>query len=250
MIKNKKDVAGQQHHTAQPANQDQKVIISKNGPYIVSGGLPLAKEIIVADDAGTSLEYARGEKYPAQETYALCRCGHSSNKPFCDGTHATVGFDGTETASKKKYLAQAETITGPSLILTDAQDLCSAARFCHLAGGVWKRTQDSDPESRDLAIQGAGNCPSGRLVVYDKKTGKAIEPELDPSISLLEDPYQGVSGPIFVKGGVPVESSDGTKLETRNRVTLCRCGQSNNKPYCDGSHIDYGFNDGDKSLKE
>jgi CDGSH-type Zn-finger protein len=247
MIKDKRNVAGQ--HNAEPSKREgHKIVIAKNGPYIVSGSLPLGKEVIVADEQGTSLEYEKGEQYPAQETYALCRCGHSKSKPFCDGTHARVDFNGAETASRKKYLAQAEKIEGPSLILTDAQDLCAAARFCHLAGGVWKNVRDPDPKSKGPAIQGACNCPSGRLVVYDKKTGRAIEPELEPSVSLLEDPYKGVSGPIFVKGGVPVESSDGTKLEKRNRVTLCRCGQSINKPYCDGSHIDAGFNDGDRSI--
>lgn len=248
MIKNKNNVAGQ-HFTEGSKKDDIKIVITRNGPYLVSGGLPLGKEIIEADEQGTSLSYTKGEPYPAQETYALCRCGHSSHKPFCDGTHATIHFEGDETASRDNYLTQAKKIDGPGLILRDAQDLCSAARFCHLAGGVWNNTEYSDdPEVRGLAIEGACNCPSGRLVVYDKKTGKAIEPELEPSISLLEDPYKGVSGPIFVKGGIPVESSDGTKLENRNRVTLCRCGQSQNKPFCDGSHIECGFDDGDESL--
>lgn len=247
MIEDKSKIAVQ-HHT-EAAKKGFKIVVTKNGPYIVTGSLPLAKEIIIADEEGTSYKWERGEAYPEQETYALCRCGNSKNKPFCDGTHTKVNFNGTETASRVKYIAQAGKLEGPFLNLTDAQDLCAAARFCHLAGGVWKNVRDPNPKSKELAIQGACNCPSGRLVVYDKETGKAIEPALDPSIGLIEDPYQGVSGPIFVKGGIPIESSDGTKLEKRNRVTLCRCGQSNNKPYCDGSHIDCGFNDGDASLK-
>jgi CDGSH-type Zn-finger protein len=87
-------------------------------------------------------------------------------------------------------------------------------------------------------------------VVWDKKTGKPIEPNFKPSISLLEDTGKRVSGPIWVKDGIPVESSDGKEYEIRNRVTLCRCGKSRNKPFCDGSHIEAGFNDGDKSLKK
>ena len=83
----------------------------------------------------------------------------------------------------------------------------------------------------------------------DKKTGKVMEKEFEQSISLVEDPQNKVSGPIWVKGGVPVESSDGSTYEVRNRVTLCRCGKSQNKPFCDGSHIDEGFDDGDESLK-
>jgi hypothetical protein len=73
-------------------------------------------------------------------------------------------------------------------------------------------------------------------VVWDKKTGKAIEPELEKSIELIEDPAIGVSGPIWVRGGIPIESADGNTYEIRNRVTLCRCGKSSNKPFCDSSH--------------
>jgi CDGSH-type Zn-finger protein len=141
-------------------------------------------------------------------------------------------------------------MNGPTLRLKDASELCSVARFCHRAGGAWELTKHSDdPKARKIAIEEACNCPSGRLVVCDKKTGAVLEPELEKSISLVEDPQKKVSGPIWVKGGVPVESSDGTTYETRNRVTLCRCGKSGNKPFCDGSHIEEGFDDGDESLK-
>ncbi len=79
-------------------------------------------------------------------------------------------------------------------------------------------------------------------------TGKAIEPDLKPSIGIIEHPSEGISGPLWIKGGIPVISSDGSKYEVRNRMTLCRCGKSENKPFCDGSHRLYGFNDGDSSL--
>lgn len=250
MIKNKKGYAAD-HSAGRPKEKKAgKVLVSENGPYIVSGGLPLAKEYIVTDDEGISAEWNKGEAYPEQETYALCRCGGSKHKPFCDGTHASEGFDGTETASKKKYLAQAERIEGPGFTLTDVQDLCAAARFCHQAGGIWRLTAESDdPDDKKIAARIAGQCPSGRLVVWDSETGKPVEPEFEHSVSITEDPLKGVSGPLWVKGGVPVESANGTKYEVRNRVTLCRCGRSGNKPFCDGSHISAGFNDGDPTLK-
>jgi hypothetical protein len=87
-----------------------------------------------------------------------------------------------------------------------------------------------------MMIEEAADCPSGRLVIYDKKTGKPIEPTFEPSIALVEDPNIKVSGPLWVRGGIPIKSSDGTLYETRNRVTLCRCGKSQNKPFCDSSH--------------
>jgi CDGSH-type Zn-finger protein len=214
-----------------------KIVVSKNGPYLVSGKLPLAKEIIGIGSDGEPARWRKSESYAVQESYALCRCGKSSRKPFCDGTHAATGFNGTETASRKKYLEQSGMIEGPDLLLTDAESLCASARFCHRKGGTWNLTKASDkPKLKEIAIQEACDCPSGRLVAWDKKSGKPIEPKLKPSLSLVEDPQAKVSGPIWVKGGVPVESSDGKKYETRNRATLCRCGKSRNKPFCDGTH--------------
>jgi CDGSH-type Zn-finger protein len=51
-------------------------------------------------------------------------------------------------------------------------------------------------------------------------------------------------GPLWVRGGVRVVAADGTSYEVRNRTTLCRCGHSRNKPFCDGSHEDAGFKEG------
>ncbi len=177
--------------------------IAKDGPYLVFGSLPLKKEIIVADENGDSSAWGKGKEYPRQEKYALCRCGHSKNKPFCDGDHAKIGFDGTETASKENYSDQCEKISGPELDLADVPDLCARARFCHNQyNDVWSNTQGSDdPDLKKNAVKQACNCPSGRLVAINKKTGEPIEPGFEQSISLVEDPAKKVSGPIWAKGG-------------------------------------------------
>ena len=228
----------------------QKILISKDGPYLVSGSVPLAKEISVSGPSGEPETREKGKEYPLQESYALCRCGKSKNPPYCDGSHVHSKFDGREVANRDKYLDQAEILEGPELDLTDAENLCSLARFCHLAGGTWDNVENSDdPEAKKMAIQTACNCPSGRLTVWDKKTWKPIEPKLEPSIGVTEDPEANVSGPLWVKWGIEIESADGTPYETRNRVTLCRCGNSRNKPFCDGSHMQTGFNDGDENLE-
>jgi CDGSH-type Zn-finger protein len=223
------------------SNQEKKIKVCKNGPYLVSTGIPLVKQTIISNAEGIAYEW-RTESTPELETlteedYALCRCGRTYNKPFCDGTHLIVNFDGTETASRENYLDQAEKTVGPALTLTDAVKLCANARFCDRAGGTWDLTRQSDdPEAKRIAIEEAGDCPAGRLVVWDTE-GNAIEPEFEASIGLVEDPYLGVSGPVWVCGGIPVESADGSPYEIRNRVTLCRCGKSSNKPFCDGSHV-------------
>jgi CDGSH-type Zn-finger protein len=228
-----------------------KVIVAKNGPYIVSGGLPLAKEIIVHDEnEGCPTDWAPGEKYPGKETYALCRCGESKHKPFCDGMHAKMAFDGTETVSRENNMEHAETIGGKDIDLLDLENFCARARFCQQGRGIRQiAASQKDDKGRARAEKIAGQCPAGRLVIRDKATDTAVEPLFEPAISLVEDPHKRVSGGIWLKGGIALESDDGMKYETRNRVTLCRCGKSVNKPFCDGTHIDCGFNDGDESLK-
>ena len=79
---------------------------------------------------------------------------------------------------------------------------------------------------------------------YDTADGTPYEPVLDPAISLLEDPEEGVSGPLYVRGGIPLISADGSTYELRNRYALCRCGASRNKPFCDAMHVSIGFSDG------
>jgi CDGSH-type Zn-finger protein len=222
-----------------------RIIVSKDGPYIVSGNVPLNVQIITPNDDGFSWDWTKGESFDTNGEYSLCRCGHSNNKPFCDNSHLKVKFDGKETATRRPYVRQAETFDGPTLALSDAEELCAFARFCDPGGKIWGLIGQTDnPEARKLVIREANHCPSGRLVVHEKKTGKEIEDKLAPAIGVVEDPALGCSGPLWVRGGIPIESADGTPHEVRNRVTLCRCGASVNKPFCNGSHASIKFKDG------
>jgi CDGSH-type Zn-finger protein len=221
---------------------DAKVQIIKNGPYMVTGGLPLKKQTIGTNSAGESVKWIEGQSYPAQATYALCRCGQSAKKPFCDGSHAKVGFDGTETASRETYQKQAEVTQGPTLSLADVKQLCAFARFCDPNGQVWNLVTETDnPSAKRYFVRQVGECPSGRLVAWDNSTGKSIEPKYDSSIGLTEDPANQCAGPVWLRGGVQVIGSDGFHYEVRDRVTLCRCGASQNKPFCDGTHASIKF---------
>lgn len=227
-----------------PVKKEGTIKVTPNGPYIVSGNIPMSKQVIIPDEKGYSYKWEEGTQYPDQEEYALCRCGHSNNKPYCDGTYEKVDWDGNERSIKDKYIQIAKMQRGPGVDLTDAIRLCSSARFCDREGGIWKLTKKSkDTQARDLAVQQASDCPSGRLVVWDKQTGQPIEPHFQPSIGIVEAPHTKVSGPIWVRGGIPIKASDGTAHEVRNRVTLCRCGRSENKPFCDSTHVLVGFKD-------
>ena len=60
-----------------------EIKIMPNGPYFIG-----SDDITITDHEGRVVE-------PPRRPFALCRCGNSANKPFCDGSHARVGFDGT-----------------------------------------------------------------------------------------------------------------------------------------------------------
>lgn len=220
-----------------PTSDNPRIKVIRDGPYVVTGGVALTVNTVVLDDNGLPYRWKAGKDYPVASTYELCRCGRSRTQPFCDGAHARTGFDGTETAGHRPFLSEAKVIKGPELTLLDLPKLCFHAGFCDRMGGTWTLTQYSDtPEARRIAIEQAGNCPSGRLVVRDND-GNEIEPEYEPSIVMVRDPHKGVSGPLWVRGRIPIESAAGITYEIRNRVTLCGCGRSANKPFCDGEHL-------------
>lgn len=220
-----------------------RITVTPDGPYLVEGGVPLVRAEIVVNEDGEAVAWREIEQLDAGESYMLCRCGHSADKPFCDFTHLGVGFDGTETAGHASFAEMAVNIGGGGLDLHDARRLCAEARFCDRAGGLWNLvSRCGDPDVRALAIEVAELCPSGRYVACGPD-GEPLEPELEPSIVLVEDPQLGVSGPLFVRGGIEIVDAAGEPYEVRNRVTLCRCGASKNKPFCDGSHIAAGFRD-------
>lgn len=216
----------------------KKIKIIPGGPYEVTGKVPIKNAIIEVNSEGTSMAWKEGTDYQNEkETVMLCRCGHSDDKPFCDGSHVGCNFEGEETADKKPYLEKAKAYEGEDLILLDCEEYCASMRFCDRGARAWTAAmKSSDPELRELAIQEAADCAAGRLTAATKD-GKIIEPDLPEEISPVEDTAAGRRGPLWVKGGIELEGADGEMYETRNRMTLCRCGESRNMPYCDISHM-------------
>ena len=225
-----------------------KIKVCKDGPYIVTGDVPLYRKTIVPKDG--LLDFGDPERVPTPEkSYALCRCGKSKSKPFCDGAHAAAGtssaagFDGTETADRAPFRERASWQFGQGVDLMD-DDRCAFVRFCHRQhGSVWELTDASgDPQNAREAMEGASACPAGRLVAVTKQ-GEAIEPELPAEITVIEDPQRSCSGGFYVSGGIPLEGADGDPYETVNRYVLCRCGFSFIKPFCDAQHVVRRFRD-------
>ena len=99
---------------------------------------------------------------------ALCRCGQSKNKPFCDDSHVE-------------------------------------ACFAHTANALDGKFGDASTEPAAMSVEPLAN------------------------------------GPLFITGSFQLVSSDGKVVCQGNKTALCRCGLSENKPFCDGSHKSGGF---------
>jgi len=224
-----------------PPLHDQKIVVRKNGPYLVYGRVQLVRRTQVVSEYGEPLTWQTVEVYPVREVYALCRCGKSCKKPFCDGTHAKVGFDGTETADVRPTAERQQVYPGSTgVVVKMDQALCTNAGFCgtrHCAIGELV-AQTHDTAVRSLVIAMIERCPAGALTYAMAPGEPDIEPDLPCQVAVTtEITDQGpIDGPLWVMGGIPVERADKQPLETRNRVTLCSCGLSKTKPLCDGSH--------------
>lgn len=227
-----------------PSSGKKKITIIQNGPYVVRGKVPLVRKTQVVSEFGEPLTWKKdGEIEIEAEEYHLCRCGNSRQKPFCDGTHRKIGFDGTEHGKTDGPSdIQFEFRGGTRLIVKKDPAICMNSGFCGMRGaGISQFVEtSSDTKVRSLAIAMIERCPSGALTYKIEKGDEDIEPDLPRQIAdTTEITSDGpIAGPLWVTGCIQIERSDGQPFDDRNRVTLCNCGLSGNKPLCDGTHRD------------
>ena len=198
--------------------------IAENGPYIVKG-----------------LKSLRGKDgdMPSKPTMALCRCGGSSNKPFCDGTHANNGFSGENIADPSQD--KRTDYRGAALTIEDNRSICAHAGICtdrlpsvfRLRKEPWIHPDAASPEEIIALVKA---CPSGALSVSMDTSGAKPAPS-EPSIAVAP------GGPYVVSGGVDISGVTRAKGATNGKYTLCRCGASKNKPFCDGTHWNVKFDE-------
>jgi CDGSH-type Zn-finger protein len=234
-------VAPEHRHIARKG--EQHILVLKNGPYLVYGDVPLVrKRKIVSVENNDAIAWVKTEVLDTEETYALCRCGMSSTKPFCDGTHVRGKFDGTETADPRPTAERRRVVGGSGFVVRRDGPLCMHAAFCvgrlERIPAMLDATADSDARARVIAL--IDRCPSGSYTFSLTEGGEDIEPDYPVQIAVTEE-EDGLGGSLWVTGGIPVTRSDGQPFETRNRMTLCRCGHSEMKPLCDGTHRHIGF---------
>lgn len=220
-----------------------KITVEENGPYLVSGDVPLVNKSQVVTEFGEPVAWEKEGDVPAQSTYELCRCGQSSTKPFCDYTHASIHFDGVENAPTKLSVERrVRHAGGDAIVVHRDYALCCESGFCGTRLANLERMLASaapdDTNLRSHIIAMIERCPSGSYTYAVEGRAGDNEPDLPKQIAVTTEITSSgpIQGPLWVTGGIEIERADGQPMETRQRVTLCRCGMSKSKPLCDGAH--------------
>ena len=148
-----------------------------------------------------SLRDSRGEPVEVQGTIALCRCGASGNKPFCDGSHKEAGF--TDAEALDETPGEAKRYEGEEIIIRDNRKICSHAAFCtDRLPDVWRQGEspwiDPDGASAEEIRRVIRACPSGALSWEEEGRVRDAFHD-DPEVQVSKD------GPYFVRGGIELE---------------------------------------------
>jgi CDGSH-type Zn-finger protein len=223
-------------------NTRKRIVVQENGPYQVYGDIPLLRKTQVVSEYGEPLTWkTEGKIATGSDGYDLCRCGHSRDMPFCDGTHRAIEWDSTETADSAPTATRQFTYPGSKgIVVRCDQSLCTDSGFCgtRFEGIAELAAKTKNTQVRALVMAMIEHCPSGSLTYAIKEGEPDVEPDLPQAIAVTTEITDDgpIEGPLWVTGGIPIERADGQPFETRNRVTLCSCGRSSQKPLCDGVH--------------
>jgi CDGSH-type Zn-finger protein len=222
-----------------------KIIVSQNGPYHLEGDIPIVQKTQLVSEYGEPLTWLKGEQIKAGKKPILCRCGKSETWPLCDFTHLDIEFDGTETVDKQTSQERRyDCPPGEGMVVRKDAYLCMESGFCGNRHTTIEEmmADTAEPSVRAEIMAMIDRCPSGAFTFALDDTGPDVEPDYPVEVaSTTEITSDGpIRGPLWVTGNIPIELSDGSLLETRNRVTLCNCGKSQHKPLCDGTHRNSG----------
>ena len=195
-----------------------------DGPYLVKG----LKNFV-----------NRNGPIDIKETMALCRCGRSAKKPFCDGTHSKIGFSSSNSGGRTD--GKRENYQGKKITIHDNRSICAHAGHCTDGlASVFRMKEEPwihpDAASVDEIIATVRSCPSGALS-YSVDDVEHRDQDGEPTV------FVALNGPYVVTGGPALLDTDLADGASAEHLTLCRCGDSKNKPFCDGTHWDKSFTD-------
>jgi len=214
---------------------------ARNGPYLVTNV--------------TTVRTPLGEPLPVTPQLALCRCGGSATKPFCDGTHAASGF--TDDKDPNRVPDQRDTYPGQQVTIFDNRGICQHSGLCtDRLPIVFRAGQEPfvapSGGRLDEIVRAVRDCPSGALsLAFDSADSRDEARDLvdwhatrERAIEVTQDgPYRvtggiGLTDAALGGGGVPRAAGS-----SREHYALCRCGHSQDKPFCSGMHWYVEFRD-------
>jgi len=199
------------------------------------------------------LQNSKGEPLSTVRGVALCRCGASKNKPFCDGTHSTIGFSsenkvdenvGTGIGEKKIVKDKRKDYVGKKITIHDNRRICSHAAECvNNLPSVFKLNSrpwiNPDAAEVEEIVDTIRKCPSGALSYSIDSIEYRDQNDRNPMVTVSKDGPYVITGRVELMGD-NIRFGDGASKE---HYTLCRCGASNIKPFCDGMHKVINFKD-------
>jgi CDGSH-type Zn-finger protein/truncated hemoglobin YjbI len=212
-----------------------EITVAEDGPYLVTNVRRLVDHL--------------GALIPGTPQVALCRCGESAAKPFCNGVCASNGFSGSK--DPKRVPDRRDSYPGVAVTILDNRGLCQHSGFCtDRLATVFRAGQEpfvAPSGGRvDEIISAVRECPSGALgLMIDGREARDLADRggsREPAIEVSKD------GPYRVTGGVRLTGAGGRAVPrdagaSTEHCALCRCGHSQNKPFCSGMHWYIGFSD-------
>lgn len=213
------------------ASENPSIFPLPNGPYVFKDPTTVSPCGILADSERKPIEN--------QPYVALCRCGGSKTKPFCDGSHLTNGFRSEKSADRTPD--KRDDYAGRQIVIHDNRGICAHSGECTSRLATVFRDDDEPwidadgAQSRQI-IATIQKCPSGALS-YSVENVEHADQDRPPNLVVSKN------GPYCIEGGIELIGSEFADGASREHYCLCRCGASKNKPFCDGSHWDVNFDD-------
>ncbi|MBV9604269.1 MAG: CDGSH iron-sulfur domain-containing protein [Solirubrobacterales bacterium] len=216
------------------ASRAPEIRCAHNGPYLVTNAEHLHDWL--------------GAEIPVAPQVALCRCGQSETKPICDGACASSGF--IDRKDPKRVPDERDSYEGVQLTVFDNRGICQHSGFCTDRLNTVFHTEGAfvTPSGgrMDEIIRAVRDCPSGALSFgvdgVEARDQVDWEHSREPAIEVTKDGPYRITGGIRLtdQQGELVKRAEGSSLE---HYALCRCGHSQNKPFCSGMHWYIDFKD-------